>query len=50
MLRKTQKQTPLPMHTPEMRGKEMAVFLSRVKKKQVAVHSASIFVAKFCII
>lgn len=38
MLLKKQKQTPLPMHNPEMRGREGCV-LSRAKEKQAAVHS-----------
>lgn len=42
MLWKKQKQTPLPMHTPEMRGKERAAFLSKAKEKQAAVHTISI--------
>lgn len=50
VLLKKQKQTPLTMHTPEMRGKERAAFLSRAMEKQAAVHSISIFVAKFCIV
>lgn len=49
MLLKKQKHTPLPKHTPERKGKERAAFLSRAKEKQ-AVHTISIFVAKFCII
>lgn len=50
MLLRKQKQAPLTTHTPETRGKERAVFLSRAKEKQAAVHTISVFVAKFCVI